>query len=72
MQKPHKKIGLIAGAGDLPHTVIEGAKQQGYDIFIAALHGFSAPVDKTISIQNFGLGEIGGLIKAVKKNACLL
>ena len=66
----NKKIGLIAGAGDLPHTVLVGAKQQGYDVFIAALKGFAKPRDKNIAIQEFGLGEIGGLIKAFKTHAC--
>jgi len=65
-----RKIGLIAGAGALPHTVVAQAKAQGDDIVVAALQGFSNPEDFDARAQAYGFGEIGGLIKKFKQEQC--
>jgi DUF1009 family protein len=65
-----QKIGLIAGAGDLPFAVISGAQAQGYTLFVAALKGFSDHTDFDVPGANFGIGEVGRLIKTFKKQKC--
>lgn len=64
------KIGLIAGAGDLPHSVIEGSLQEGHEIFVAALEGFSNPNRFSANAKAFGLAEFGRITKAFKKEKC--
>lgn len=64
------KVALIAGRGDLPHAVIEGARTSGHDIFVAALQGFSVPEDFPVEARAFGLAEFGKMTKAFKKLGC--
>ncbi|PHR93373.1 MAG: UDP-2,3-diacylglucosamine pyrophosphatase [Robiginitomaculum sp.] len=65
-----QKIGLIAGGGILPHEVIAGAHQQGFEVFIAVIEGFATPDDFPEPAQVFGLGEIGRLINTFKTENC--
>lgn len=65
-----RRIGLIAGAGDLPHVVIEGARQSGDEIFVAPLSGFATAAEFDTPAREFGFGQIGGLIKYLKKQNC--
>jgi DUF1009 family protein len=65
-----KKVGLIAGGGQLPHTVIAGATEQGIPVFLAALTGFASPDDFDTPGKSFGIAEFGGLIKAFKAEKC--
>lgn len=64
------KVGLIAGSGDLPHSVVEGALQEGHEVFVAALEGFSTPNSFSASSMAFGLAEFGHITKAFKKEKC--
>jgi UDP-2,3-diacylglucosamine hydrolase len=64
------KIGLIAGAGDLPHAVITDAKEQGYEIYVAALRGFSEPEDFSAASDAFNFVEFRKLIKRFKQENC--
>lgn len=65
-----RKIGLIAGGGDLPHEVIRDAQVQGYDIYVAALRSFSEPSDFKAASDAFGFIEIRALIKRFKRENC--
>ncbi len=65
-----RKIGLIAGSGDLPQTVVAQALSAGEDIFVVALKGFATPSDFDTDAAVYGFGEIGGLIKRFKKEGC--
>lgn len=66
----HKKIGLLAGSGALPHAVVAGALEQNYDVFVAVLKGFAETSDFSQNSKEFGLGEIGQLLKALKAQKC--
>jgi len=65
-----KKIGLIAGGGALPHTIINDAQKQGYAVFVAALDGFSKPEDFSIASDAFGFVEFRKLIKRFNQENC--
>jgi len=65
-----RKIGVIAGGGALPHDVITGAKEQGWDVYVCALLGFANVDDFRVPAKSFGFGEIGGLIKAFRAEDC--
>ncbi len=65
-----RKIGLIAGSGDLPLEVARQSSILGEDLYIAALKGFARPADFTGVVKQFGLGEIGRLITFFKAHAC--
>jgi len=70
MANMDKIVGLIAGGGQFPLMVADAAKKQGFRMVAVAHYGetdpsLSARVDKIIWIK---LGQLGHLIKALKKN----
>ena len=65
-----QKVGLIAGGGALPIEVQAGAKSMDIPVYIARLKGFAHATDFDGDTDEFGLGEFGGMIKALKKQKC--
>ncbi len=64
-----KRLGLIAGAGELPLAIANEARAQGYNIFAIALEPLA---DKSIStvaeeVEWVNVGKFGKLINALKK-----
>lgn len=59
------KLGLLAGQGDLPFAVIEGALKEGYEVCVASLE-FAG--EFKVESQQFGLGDFGKITKYFKKN----
>jgi len=62
-------VGLIAGGGQFPMMIAEGARRQGFRVVAVAHRGETEPslsdhVDKMIWIK---LGQLGQMIKALKK-----
>lgn len=65
------KIGLIIGGGDLPLAVLEGCKQAGHEVFIAAIAGFADQNHEMIKhAESFGLAKFGAITKAFKRENC--
>ncbi len=62
-----KRLGLIAGGGDLPKYVLAGARAQGLEVFTIALSDFANPEDYPESSQAFRLGDFGKLLKRLVK-----
>jgi len=65
-----KKLGLIAGKGELPAAVASGARSQGYKVFAVALDPLA---DKSLSsyvdeIQWVNVGKFGELLETLKKS----
>jgi DUF1009 family protein len=65
-----KKIGLIAGMGDLPKAIAAEARAQGYTVFTVALDPLA---DKSLSssvdeIHWISVGKFGKIIDTLKKN----
>lgn len=65
-----KKIGLIAGMGDLPKAIAAEARAQGYTVFSVALDPLA---DKSLSssvdeIHWISVGKFGKIIDTLKKN----
>ncbi len=68
---------VIAGAGQLPLQVAQGARASGRDVFVAALKGHAAPADfPGFEVEIFGVGQLGGLTRALRgrriREACLI
>ena len=65
-----KKIGLIAGTGDLPKAIALEARTLGYTVFSIALNpladkSLSSYVDK---IKWVDVGKFGEIMDTLKKN----
>jgi len=64
------KLGLIAGGGALPHAIARRCDAEGRPLFVVRLHGFADPhLDRWLG-ATFGMAEIGGILKALKREGC--
>lgn len=62
-------LGIIAGGGALPHSLLAAAKADGRNVCIACMEGASdASEYADVPADNFRLGAIGSIIKFLKKN----
>lgn len=61
------KVGMIAGSGDLPLAVIEGARLAGHDIFVARINGYEVALPDEIKTEEFGLAKFGAMSKAFRR-----
>lgn len=64
------KIGLIAGSGHLPHTVITGAQDLGHEVIVLALQGFAKIGDFPVDGFEAGIAKFGRMIKGLKSHGC--
>ncbi len=64
------KIGIVAGAGDLPVLIAGEALKNGFEVFCAAIDGFAEEKLKASSTvcESFKLGKIQAPIDFFKKN----
>ena len=65
------KLGLIAGGGDLPAAVAARCDAEGRPVFIIRLAGFAAPHLTRWPGAEFGMAQIGAILKALKAEACM-
>lgn len=64
------KLGLIAGGGELPHAIARRCESEGRAVFVIRLAGFAdAPLERWPG-DIFGMAEIGGILKALRREGC--
>ncbi|WP_395943569.1 LpxI family protein [Brevundimonas sp.] len=64
------KLGLIAGGGDLPAAVAARCDAEGRPIFVIRLAGFADPHLIRWPGAEFGMAQIGAILKALKTEGC--
>jgi DUF1009 family protein len=64
------KLGLIAGGGGLPAAVAARCDAEGRPVFIIRLAGFADPHLTRWPGAEFGMAQIGAILKALKAEAC--
>ena len=64
------KLGLIAGGGDLPAAVAARCDAEGRPIFLIRLAGFADPHLARWPGAEFGMAQIGAILKALKTEGC--
>lgn len=63
-------LGLIAGGGELPHAIARRCEAEGRPLYIIRLAGFTeAPLERWPG-ETFGMAEIGGILRALKRENC--
>jgi DUF1009 family protein len=62
------KFGLIAGNGKFPFMVVEGARQQGAQMVVAAIHEETDPAIEQLAdrVEWVGIGQLGRMIRFFK------
>ncbi|HSB12082.1 MAG TPA: UDP-2,3-diacylglucosamine diphosphatase LpxI [Blastocatellia bacterium] len=65
------KYGLIAGNGRFPFLVLEGARDKGVEMVIAAIREETAPEIEQLAarVEWMGVGQLGKLIRFFKREA---
>lgn len=64
------RVGLVAGNGALPHQVADVLTAKGMAHVIVAIKGEADPETRTRSVAELGWGEIGRLLKTLRRNGC--
>ena len=64
------KLGLIEGGGDLPAAVAARCDAEGRPVFLIRLAGFADPHLARWPGAEFGMAQIGAILKALKAEAC--
>ncbi len=67
---PAPKLALIAGGGDLPISVAERCEAEGRDIYVVRLDGFADHRLARWPGHDFGMAQIGAILKAMKTAGC--
>ncbi|RIJ26229.1 LpxI family protein [Henriciella barbarensis] len=65
-----KKLAIIAGLGDLPVSIALAARERGQDLHVFRLSGFEEKRLEAFDHETLGIGQIGHLIKRLKKVGC--
>jgi UDP-2,3-diacylglucosamine hydrolase len=65
----HPRVAIIAGNGEFPFLVLEGAREQGLEPLVIAIREEASPrlSEKTTSLQWLSLGEIARLIDLLRE-----
>ncbi len=64
------KLGLIAGGGELPHAIARRCEAEGRAVYVVRLAGFADAHLERWPGDTFGMAEIGGILKALKREGC--
>ncbi|MBN8529489.1 MAG: UDP-2,3-diacylglucosamine diphosphatase LpxI [Caulobacterales bacterium] len=64
------KLGLIAGGGDLPLAIARRCEAEGRPFHVIRLAGFADPHLERWPGAEFGMAEIGGVLKSLKAAGC--
>jgi len=64
------RLGVVAAAGSIPLAVCEAALTQGIEIFVVALKGQADPEIARFPHRWVRLGEVGGLLGALRGAKC--
>ena len=69
VQSPVMKYGLIAGNGRFPFLVLEGARDRGLEVVVAAIKEETAPEieQQAAQLEWMGVGQLGRLIRFFKR-----
>ena len=65
-----RKLGLIAGGGDLPRTLAQRCVDAGRPFFVVRLKGFADEAMAEFPGADIGMAELGKCFSALKKAGC--
>lgn len=65
-----RKLGLIAGGGDLPVEIAEHCRRSGRPLFVVRLKGFAGEGLAPYAGAEIGLAELGKCFKALRRAGC--
>jgi UDP-2,3-diacylglucosamine hydrolase len=64
------KLGIVAGAGEMPRLIMRACEKAGRPYFVAAVDEFAEPFDKDVPHERNRISKIGATFAALKRNGC--
>lgn len=64
------RLGVVAAGGSIPIAVCEAALSKGTDVYVVALKGQASPDISRFPHRWVRIGEVGGLIRALRDAKC--
>lgn len=65
-----KKLGLIAGGGDLPSSVAARCNEEGRPLYVIRLDGFADDSMAAWPGETIGMAQIGAILKTLRREQC--
>lgn len=65
-----KKLGLIAGGGDLPASVAARCEEEGRAVYVIRLDGFADDSVSRWAGETIGVAQIGTILKVLRREGC--
>lgn len=65
-----RKLGIIAGGGELPQAIAESAKEHGRAVFVISLGGAADSWVSAYPSQSISIGEAGKTLSTLRKEDC--
>lgn len=64
------KLGIIAGAGEMPLQIVRACERAGRAYFVVAVDEFAMPLSASVPHARIRVSKIGAAIAALKRNEC--
>lgn len=65
-----RKLGIVAGAGELPLQIVRACEASGRPFFVVAIAEFAAALGASVPHIRNPISKIGGALAALKANGC--
>jgi len=65
-----RKLGIVAGAGPLPHRVADACRKRGEDVHVVRLAGMADADLSAFAGETAGIAEAGRIIRSLKDAGC--
>jgi DUF1009 family protein len=65
-----RKLGIVAGAGEMPRQIVQACTRAGRPYFVAAVDEFAEAFEGTVPHMRNPISKIGATLAALKRNGC--
>lgn len=70
MTATQRKVGIVAGAGEMPRQIVQACVREGRPYFVAAVDEFAEAFEPTIPHERNPISKIGATFAALQRNGC--
>ena len=70
MTAAQRKVGIVAGAGEMPRQIVQACVREGRPYFVAAVDEFAEAFEPTIPHERNPISKIGATFAALQRNGC--
>jgi DUF1009 family protein len=64
------KVGIVAGAGEMPSAIVHACERAHRPVFVVAVDEFAAPMPLAVPHTRIAISKIGACMTALKRNGC--